>query len=196
MARPFIENADERIIHATIAVACHSDPGVFSTRKIAVAAHVSEYMIYDHFHNKKNLINACMMYLNGRYLHAVLDEAAKPHADSFAFFNGFLDRMMAEPEETSFSLNYSEVFPREKKRDYYPLYAKLMMEAFHPFKDFAFSKDLSIETWVNLLAFGIRETIQDANFLLAKQVKDTPENRATMCRLIFQGLSSFLPKKE
>lgn len=195
MARPCIENADGKIIHAAIVVASGEEPGVFSTDKIAALAGVSETLIYARFGSKDKLINACMMYLNGRFLNAFRDEAAKHPDSSRDAFNGFLNRMLASPEETRFALNYSEVFPRSEPQLHIGLYHRLMGEAFARYREFPSCQSLGQEAWVSTIAFLIRECIEDVNFLLAKQIKDTPENRDIMYRFIYQGLSSFVVLK-
>src|SRR5574344_1731660 len=106
MAFRKLDNIDEKIIEATIALGASTQGGRgFATKDIAERCHISEYVIFKHFGNKQNLmIAADKMVMSALSQGAIALE--KEHLDFFAFFNRYLDFLLSHKGLTFFALNF------------------------------------------------------------------------------------------
>jgi AcrR family transcriptional regulator len=57
MSYRHLDNIDEKIINATIQIGSSNEANKLSTKEIAKACEISEFVIYDHFKSKDNLIS-------------------------------------------------------------------------------------------------------------------------------------------
>lgn len=190
MARPPLEGIDEKIIETTIAYAATRSQGSVSTKEIADLCGISEFTIFQHFKTKKNLIRSACSHLEKAFLEE--DEKAfraHPH-DYQAFFDEILDFLLAHPDGVKFAANYSLVFPREGMSEDYGDFMRRLNKGFSTMEP-ALGAEVNPQEYLTLVCFSIRETIQDALYLLSGALKDTPENRRIMARLTGAGLGSY-----
>jgi AcrR family transcriptional regulator len=190
MPRKPIEGADERIIQATFVVGGNSPRGSLSTREVAAEAGLSEFTIFSRFKSKEALIEACNQVTYDRFLTANLEAAKKFPNDFEQAFYFVLDLLLANPNMTKFSGNYSLVFPRQDDIDAYAVFLQHFREKWAPMLPFIGAPDKEIG--YRVLIFSIREMLQDALYLVSNEVKDTPNNRKTMFTLFSGGLKKFV----
>jgi AcrR family transcriptional regulator len=192
MARPFLSDADSRILRATIEVAGNSKAGFFSTEEIAKLAHLSEFTIYNRFKNKKQLIAKA----NDYSLHVFLlnyETIAKKSVDSEDFFNRYLDLLIQNPHYVYFGLNYSLVYPRLRQAGEYKVFKEKLHDFLLNHRDL-FRPDVNDDEWFRLFTYGVRSLLGSAALFLDGAESDTPENRKVMYLLTYKGLLG-LPRK-
>jgi AcrR family transcriptional regulator len=190
MSRRIIENADEKIIEASIRVGAARKDGSLSTRDIAKVAGVSEYVIFSHFKNKKNLLTACLHVVEKRFFEADL-QAAKDHSsDYFAFFNELLDWCLSHPVDTQFLLTYSLLLPRVGRDDEYADYMAYLADFWAPVKplDVVNTQGYTLQEWLSMIGYDLRYVLFDAAYLLSGKFVDNEATRKTMCGLLLNGL--------
>jgi AcrR family transcriptional regulator len=182
-----MEDSDQKIIRMTVKVAGESEANRFSTREVASRLGISEYMIYDHFHDKDNLLNLADQAISEDYYHDILEWG--PKSKSFAeFFSHLLDGQIRYHDNAAFALNYCRVFPRYEKASDFALFKNnceaVIAEVFRFFP--LQNKDDSFPLW----CYFTREFTYDAQLLIAQHIPDTPENRLFMANLIYQGFGA------
>lgn len=192
MARAYLNDADSRILEATIRVAGTSRAGHFSTEAIAKLAHLSEFTVYNRFKNKKELIAKA----NDYSLHLFLityERLAKSSKTSEEFFNRFLSELVAYPYLVYFGMNYSLVFPRLRQAGEYEAFREKLHDFLLHHRDL-FRPDINDEQWFRLFNYGVRSLLGSALVILDQAVEDTPETRKMMYLLTYKGLVG-LPRK-
>lgn len=193
MSRHPLPNVEERILQATFAVAGNSEPNRFSTQEIAEKAGLSEFVIYDHFKTKENLIAEGRAYIFDEFVDALLAQVERT-PDFLPFFNAMLDYALARSDELRFALTYDDLFPRSQlPKDYASYKAKVSERIVAPLeKKIPLAEDL--ELCYQVSDHWMREYLLDAELLLNGTIADTPQNRRWMGELIYWGFS-FLTKK-
>jgi len=190
MPRKPIENADERIIEATFKIGGNSPRGSLSTKDIAVEAGLSEFTIFSRFTTKENLISTCNGIAYEIFLKANLQASNNHKGDRRAFFDEVLDKLIGSAEMTKFAGNYSLVFPRQDSVKAYAVFFDSFHEKWKPLFDY-FPLETE-EQKFRVIAYGVREIIQDALYIISGEVKDTPENRTVMFDLFYGGMKEFV----
>jgi AcrR family transcriptional regulator len=193
MARPFLSNADERILAATIQVAGSSKAGFFSTEEIAKLAGLSEFTIYNRFKNKKQLIAKANDYSLHIFL-TLYEGLAKKSKDTEEFFDQFIETLVAHPYWVYFGLNYSLVYPRLRQAGEYKIFKEELHDFLITHRDL-FRPDVNDEQWFRLFTYGVRSLLGSAVLILDAAEKDTSDNRKVMYLLTYKGLLG-LPRKE
>jgi AcrR family transcriptional regulator len=183
---------DEKIILTAIAVAGEGDANRFSTKEIASRLGISEFMIYDHFHDKDNLLNLCDERVAEDYYSSVL-KWAPLSKDFLTFFNHVMDEHIQRKGFGAFAINYCRVFPRyEKASDFAFFKANVEKTIKTVFPYFPLSHE---EDAFALWCYFTREFACYGQLLIEKRVDDTPENRKMMAELILDGFSPYLTRK-
>ena len=109
-----MEEIDNKILDMTIQVAGESEANRFSTREIAAKLGISEYMIFDHFHDKDNLLNLADERVADYYYASILKWGPQS-ANFFEFFSHIMDDLLSVSSHGAFAINYCRVFPRYEK---------------------------------------------------------------------------------
>ncbi|MCH3910090.1 MAG: TetR/AcrR family transcriptional regulator [Bacilli bacterium] len=190
MARPALENIEERIIEATVIVGSRNTANHLSTKEIASIAGVSEGSIYEHFHTKRNLIVQTGRWSDAPF-RAEFIRLKRAYPDNFhLLFNGMVDFLLTHPSICGFAVNYSRSFPRFDEDD----------GSFNRFKSKCVDllKQLNIATikdqehifeyWNHF----IRELFSFSELLIDGKITDTPKNRLVMENLLHDGLFYYL----
>jgi AcrR family transcriptional regulator len=187
-----MEEIDLKIIETAIAVAGESEANRFSTREIASRLGISEFMIYDHFHDKDNLLNLCDEKVASDYYDSVLKWA--PLCQDFHdFFSHVMDEHIAYRTHGAFAINYCRVFPRyEKASDFSVFKANVELTIDNVLRYFPLAKR---EDAFALWCFFTREFTCDAQLFIDHRLPDTPANRYLMADLIYQGFGAQLRAK-
>jgi AcrR family transcriptional regulator len=190
MSRRIIENAEEKIIEASIQIGAARKDGSLSTRDIAKVAGISEFVIFSHFQNKKNLLTACLRTVEKRFFEADLAAAKAYPSDYFAFFNALLDWCLSHPVDTQFLLTYSLLLPRVGREDEYADYMAYLVAFWGPVKplDVVDTSGFSMQEWIAMIGYDLRYVLFDAAYLLSGKFPDNEATRKTMCSLLLHGL--------
>jgi AcrR family transcriptional regulator len=182
---------DEQIILTAIQVAGASEANRFSTKEIAARLGISEFMIYDHFHDKDNLLNKCDERCAADYYSSILKWM--PLSKSFLeFFNHVMDDHLQRTGFGAFAINYCRVFPRfEKASDfaYFKANVEATIDAVLVYFPLAHRED-AFALW----CYFTREFTCDGQLLIEKRIADTPKNRALMAELILNGFTPYLTR--
>jgi AcrR family transcriptional regulator len=182
---------EEKILRATIEVSGKGEPHRFSTKEVAMLAGVSEFMVYDLFKTKDNLIAQADTLVAQDYYDIMLAEA-KNFRGYQHLMNRLYDFYLAHPYNILFSINYCRVFPQVVlPADYETFKATLMqgietIGALHPF-----AKSIDpFSAWNDFT----REVVAQCYFFIAHPEADTPETREMMARLLFEGVGPYIPQ--
>jgi AcrR family transcriptional regulator len=185
-----MEEIDKKILDMTIQVAGESEANRFSTREIAAKLGISEYMIFDHFHDKDNLLNLADERVADYYYASILKWGPQS-ANFFEFFSHIMDDLLSASSHGAFAINYCRVFPRYEKASDFSFFKEQCQNAIdtvlrffplhHP-EDDAFS----------LWCYFTREFVCDTQLFIDHHLSDTPKNRYWMAKLIYEGFSSQL----
>jgi AcrR family transcriptional regulator len=114
MSYRFLDNIDEKIIDATIKVGSENGANKLSTKEIAKVCDISEFVIYDHFKSKENLVSIA----DKKIAETIMDEALrilKINADLVSFYSSMVDFCLTKRDYTAFTINYGHIFPRTAK---------------------------------------------------------------------------------
>jgi AcrR family transcriptional regulator len=193
MGRKEIEGLDEKLIQATFEVAGNSPRGTFSTKEIGIRCGVSEFTVFDHFKSKENLIDVCNQRIYDDFHEADLEAHRLYSKEPKKFFNYLLDRFLEKPAMVRFAGNYCLVFPREGSLDKYDDFYQMTIKRFAETDPIVKIADNTNE--VAFIVFLLQELLQDALFIISGEVKDTPENRSVMYKLVFEGVEEFIKLK-
>jgi AcrR family transcriptional regulator len=193
MARAFLNDADTRILDATIKVAGNSRAGHFSTEEIAKVAHLSEFTVYNRFKNKKELIIKANDYSLHLFL-SLYEKMAKRSKTSGEFFDRFLTELLAHPYLVYFGMNYSLVFPRLQQAGEYQVFQDELHDFLTKHRDL-FRPDINDEQWFRLFSYGVRSLLGSALVILDQAIEDNPETRKMMYLLTYKGIVG-LPRKK
>jgi hypothetical protein len=191
MSYRHLDNIDEKIIDATILVGSTNGANKLSTKEIAKACDISEFVIYDHFKTKERLLSSANLKVSQAFNDAA-NAAFEQNPDFASFWNAMVDYSLANVNYTSFSINYGYIFPRTSKPDDYDdflqnctlPFAKPMLEKWGVKLD----KDyLYAYNWMWL----VRSILTYAQFVIGKSLEDTPEIRQISCSFAFKGYLAF-----
>lgn len=189
-----LDNIDEKIIAATIQVGSTNGANRLSTKEIAKACGISEFVIYDHFQTKDNLVSTVDRFV----FEQINDEcdAFNSKNKSFeSFWEHMLDYMLAHRDYNVFAINYSHIFPRAEK---YPDYEDFIATVIVPLvQKNPYFLDTPIEHQdraVMLYLLMMRSIINFAQFITNGTIVDSPEVRRNSYQAMAEGLISFTKK--
>jgi AcrR family transcriptional regulator len=187
-----LPNIEERILRETIRVSGSNIANKFSTREIAAAAGVSEFVIFSHFKSKENLIAQADTIVAGEFYEYCKKIAALHPNDFPVFFDEILTFEIHRPKANAFALNYCRVFPQAETPADYSSFKQGVMETlsllfpYYPLKD----EKKAFFLWCDF----VREFVVYSQMFIEGRLEDTPKNRHLVCTLIERGLSDFLKK--
>lgn len=189
-----LDNIDEKIIEATLQVGSENGANKLSTKEIAKVCGISEFVIYDHFKTKENLLSITDQKICAEYG----EEVARISENTTVFeefWNQSVDFYIARPRYTAFSINYGHIFPRIIKPQDYETF---LAENIAPI-----AKKASLHYQVNLpddkettyaWMWITRTIVTYAQFVLSRSLDDTPAIRNLSCSCAIAGISSLLKK--
>lgn len=182
---------EEKILRATIEVAGRGEPHRFSTKDVAALTGVSEFMVYDLFKTKENLIAQADALVAQDYYGLVLAEAQNFRGYEH-LMNTLYDFFRLHPYNILFAINYCRVFPQVVLPKDYEVFKATLMEgidqigSLHPFAE-------GIDPFSAWNDFT-REVIAQCYFFIAHPEADTPKTRRMMARLLFEGVGPYIPQ--
>jgi AcrR family transcriptional regulator len=189
MSYRHLDNIDERIIDATIEIGSHNGANRLSTKEIAKACNISEFVIYDHFKSKDNLVSITD--------HKVFEDASnyaeeliiKDKMKFEQFWNKMVDYYLARPNFTGWTINYGHIFPRpEKSLDTEEFRVDLTNEAKRCMAHTTLKEDWEfcfMWMWI------FRNIVCFAQLILSQELDNTEAIRHASCMASYQGLSGF-----
>jgi AcrR family transcriptional regulator len=187
-----LDNIDEKIVDATIKVGSRNGANRLSTKEIAKECAISEFVIYDHFQSKDNLVNIAD--------HKVFEIASveaerlfENEALSFKdIWNGLVNWFLAHPDLVTWTLNYGHIFPRaEKPSDVQDFRADIAQVARRCVKNSNLTQDWE---YCYLYMWLFRSIVCFTQFLITGELDDTPEIREKSYLSTYQGFSSFIQR--
>lgn len=191
MSYRHLDNIDEKIIDATILVGSTNGANKLSTKEIAKACDISEFVIYDHFKSKEHLLSSADLKVTQAFFDAA-SAAFERNSNFIPFWYAMVDYSLANPNYTSFSINYGYIFPRTSKSGDYDdfimntilPFAKPMLEKWgiHLEKDYLYAYN-----WM----WFVRSVLTYSQFVIGKSLEDTAEIRNISCSLAYQGYLAF-----
>jgi AcrR family transcriptional regulator len=190
MAYRYLGDIDTAILRATIQVAGFSEPNRFSTQEIADLCHISEYVIFDHFKTKDNLLAQADRVITKDYYDAIEGALAKAH-DSREFFYSLIDFLLLHPDNNRFALNYCRVFPGADKPCDYDFFKQNCLDLIHEVQSHCPDLLPEVDPFAAWCEFT-RELVCYSQFLIDGKLPDTPENRDIFYRLLFEGFLSYV----
>jgi hypothetical protein len=180
---------DTAILRATIKVAGLSEPNRFSTQEIADLCHISEYVIFDHFKTKDNLLAEADHVITKDYYDAIHESWNHVHSGR-EFFYCLIDFLLAHPDNNRFALNYCRVFPGADKPDDYGFFKENCLTLIEEVKSHCPEFIAPIDPFAAWCDFT-RELVCYCQLLIDGKMADNPANRDTMYRLLFLGFGSY-----
>lgn len=181
-----LDNIDEKIIEATIQIGSSNGANRLSTKEIAKACDISEFVIYDHFKSKDNLVSIAD--------HKVFEESAayaedlilNRHMKFEEFWNNMVDFFIQRPNYTGWSINYGHIFPRpQETADTDDFRIDITVEAKKCLSHTSIKDDWEF-CFVWMLLF--RSVVCFAQLLINKELDDTPEIRHLSCGSSLNGI--------
>jgi AcrR family transcriptional regulator len=191
MSYRHLDNIDEKIIDATILVGATNGANKLSTKEIAKACGISEFVIYDHFKSKEKLLSTA-----DQKVAEIFNDAAKSqlekNPDFKTFWNAMVDLLITMPNIASFSINYGHIFPRIPRPEDFDefLETEILPIAEESFErwDIHFEKDyLYTYMWMWIA----RSIFTYAQFIIGKSLEDRPESREISCTAAQNAILSF-----
>jgi AcrR family transcriptional regulator len=190
-----LDNIDEKIIDATILIGSTNGANKLSTKEIAKACGISEFVIYDHFQTKENLVSIADQKITSEFnegIHVLLNEK---NVALDEMWNRLVDFFIAHPDYTSFLINYSHIFPRTTKpADYDQFLANEILEPAKATAQYMKAVLPSEIDYVYVWMWIVRSAVTYAQFIVGKSLVDTPEVRAISCHCAVDGVGSFVKK--
>lgn len=192
MSYRHLDNIDEKIIDATIAVGSVNGANKLSTKEIAKACDISEFVIYDHFKSKEKLLSAADQKVMEAFNAKVHNLLAENKTDFSRFWNGTLDYLLVNPKITSFTINYGHIFPRIVKPEDFDdfLTTEILPTAKETLQGWGvdFANDyLYTYIWM----WTMQTIFSFAQFVIGGSLPDTPEVRGISCSAAQNGMMSF-----
>lgn len=187
-----LPHIEEKILRETIRIAGSNVANKFSTREIALASGVSEFVIFSHFKSKENLIAEADKIVASEFYDQCKKVAAAHPNDFPGFFDEILTFELGRPKANAFALNYCRVFPQAETPADYSSFKNGVMEtlhelfAFYPLKD----EKKAFFLWCDF----VREFAVYSEMFIENRIPDTPKNRSLVCGLVERGLTDFLKK--
>jgi AcrR family transcriptional regulator len=190
MSYRHLDNIDEKIIAATIDVGSKNGANRLSTKEIAKACGVSEFVIYDHFKTKEKLVNIADKTVFDQITSFIIG-LEKAKGESFEnFFSSMVDYFLSKPDITAWTLNYGHVFPQSELRE--------DQDEFNEYLGAVASKAMvgyslaTSEEYSLVFCWIIRNIVSYATLVINKVVTDSPELRGISCQCSNEGLKSLL----
>jgi AcrR family transcriptional regulator len=184
-----MSGVEEAIVLATLEEGGRKPLQDFSLSHVAQTCGFSEFVIFDHFKSKENLL-ASSDHFVFEQLQKQIVSLKKTSSDFFAFFNGLIDFQLAHPAWNGFLLNYGYL---PKDRSFKTIDIVFPRDGvFSILKDLMENEDLNLgedEIFI-LYTFFLQELLSFAQLILNLDIPDTPENRAREAQLITWGLAS------
>lgn len=191
MSYRFLDNIDEKIIDATIKVGSENGTNKLSTKEIAKFCSISEFVIYDHFKSKENLVSTA----DKKIAEAIMDEALKilgSNVNPFFFYSAMVDFCLLKKEYTAFTINYGHIFPRTSKPVDYDQFAKtVFLPAAKEGASFFHIRLIDDASTLYLWLWLIGNVIIYSQLVLEGSLEDTPAKRKESAQLVITGLRSF-----
>lgn len=195
MSKRVIEDADKRILRATIKLGGSSNPNKdFSTKDIAAESGVSEFLIFSRYKNKTNLMQEA-----DSYCYTLVRSGAKTIANNVIrvpdFINAFLDWLLVHPEIVYFTLNYGHGVPHVEEiplKDEKTYLSKRMEDADYFFNHF---KTKGTFAYLVMWDYLLKTLLYSAGSLLSHEYPDSPDFRNHLCTLVDKGLNSLHAKE-
>lgn len=190
-----LDNIDEKIIDATIRVGSTNGANKLSTKEIAKACAISEFVIYDHFQSKENLVSVADKKVFD-YFYAKAEEIMPGSEEGlYAFWNKMVDVMIEKADYNAFEINYGHLYPRAlAAADYSAFMAEVYMakiaESKFPIKTREDNNYLGtfIYLWI------ARSIISYAQWIISGAIIDNKVQRDASAKLACEGIGSFLTK--
>jgi AcrR family transcriptional regulator len=191
MSYRHLDNIDEKIIDATILVGATNGANKLSTKEIAKACGISEFVIYDHFKSKEKLLSIADQKVAETFSDAAQEQFRKS-TDFDTFWNGMVDLLIANPNLASFSINYGHIFPRiSKPADF----DDFLVTEIQPIAKESFTRlGVTFEAdylYTYMWMWLARSIFTYAQFIIGKSLEDRPESRNISCAAARNGLFSF-----
>jgi len=188
-----LDNIDEKIIDATIQIGSTNGANRLSTKEIAKLCGISEFVIYDHFRSKDNLISIANHRIFEEVALVISDTVSQGNGDFEVFWNRMVDWFLAHPNYTTWSIHYGHVFPRaEKPFDEEDFLVDFTREARLIFKNSQNQEDWKVcyfALWI------LRNIINFVQLILSKQLDNTPEMRSFSYATSYGGVKQFWDKE-
>jgi AcrR family transcriptional regulator len=187
MAFRKLDNIDEKIIEATIALGASTQGGRgFATKDIAERCHISEYVIFKHFGNKQNLLALADKKV-GEMIAGKAANIASKTQDAQEFSLELLDWLIKHPDIAFFSLNYGHGIPHASET-ILPKDDSVNEKWIAKGKEILNSpKNISDLDYLLSWQFLLRNVLYFTGFILLKNIDDTPEERTKAIRILADG---------
>jgi len=188
-----LDNIDEKIIDATIQIGSTNGANRLSTKEIAKLCGISEFVIYDHFRSKDNLISIANHRIFDEVAVVIAQLLAKEKVGFETFWNRMVDWYIAHPNYTTWSIHYGHVFPRAEK----PFDEDDFLVDFTREARLVLKNSENQEGWkvCYLSLWILRNIIYFAQLVLSKQLDNTPEIRGFSCATSYGGVKQFWDKE-
>jgi len=189
MSYRHLDNIDEKIIDATIQIGSLNEANKLSTKEIAKVCEISEFVIYDHFKSKDNLISIAD--------HKIFEDSAayveklilQEHQPSDVYWNKMVDFYLTNPNYIGWSINYGHIFPRpEKPADIDEFRTDISAESKKCFSYLGLKDDLQ---YYFFYMWMFRSFVFFAQFVLNGELDNSPETRAVASHLFIVGMDNF-----
>jgi hypothetical protein len=189
MSYRHLDNIDEKIINATIQIGSSNEANKLSTKEIAKACEISEFVIYDHFKSKDNLISITN--------HKIFEDSAAyveqlilvEHQPFEVYWNKMVDFFLQNQNYVGWSINYGHIFPRpEKPADSDEFREDITAEARKCFSYLNLKNDWE---YYFFYMWMFRSFVFFAQFVLNGELQDTPETRSVSCHFYLVGIQNF-----
>jgi len=187
MAFRKLDNIDEKIIEATIALGASTQGGRgFATKDIAERCHISEYVIFKHFTNKQNLLGITDQRVGEQVAQAAI-AIANTAQQVEDFSSALLDWLIQHPDITFFSLNYGHGIPHASDT-ILPMDENIRQEWVEKGrKIFKAPQEVTDEDYLLSWQFLLRNLLYFAGFILLKNIEDTKEVRNRVLQIVVEG---------
>ncbi len=168
-----------------------------STKEIAKACNISEFVIYDHFQSKDNLVSQTDRYVSKK----IVDEIfllAKKKPDFQTFWNDMNDYLIAHNDMTSFLVNYGHIFPRANKPSDQNEYVEdIIVPAVEKLRKMFDLNAYSIDDACFVFLSAMRSIVNYAQLVSCGMALGGEEGKKLACQCASEGLMSFMaPNKK
>jgi AcrR family transcriptional regulator len=191
MSYRFLDNIDEKIIDATIKVGSENGANKLSTKEIAKVCDISEFVIYDHFKSKENLVSIA----DKKIAETIMDEALrilKINADLVSFYSSMVDFCLAKKDYTAFTINYGHIFPRTAKpADYDNFVLNVFLPAAKEGMSLLKLHSPDDTSCLHLWLWLFQNVIIYCQLAVLGSMADSKERRIEAGKLVASGLDAF-----
>lgn len=192
MAYRHLDNIDSKIIEETIRIGSENGANHLSTKEIAKACLISEFVIYDHFKTKSLLIEAAEEVVDEEVLGAFQKEALKkPSLEEL--YLASLEYFLSHLRYAGYLINYGKAFPSVTPRNSLSEHIEQLLTdsetvfySLYPMKPNATQGNHYYG-----LVF-LRSVVEGSVLLASGQIKDTDANRILYAQTQLKGLSHFI----